>query len=261
MPADHQVLAERLRSAYTTGPVPPLRDGLQPDDVNGAYAVQSINTRYWTAQGRRIIGRKIGLTSEPVQRQLGVDQPDFGLIFHDMLINDGETLDPKSVIQPRVEAEIALVLGKDLTQREPSFHDVLAATEYVLPALEVCDSRISDWKITFADTVADNASSAFVVLGRQPQIAAGLDLWSCGMVMEIDGLITSIGVGAACLGHPFRAAAWLARTVRARDEPLKAGDLLMTGALGPMVPLKPGARVRAAIGGLGTVSLNFNVSS
>jgi 2-keto-4-pentenoate hydratase len=260
MSVDHEVLAERLRAAYRSGPVPPLRDGLRPDDADGAYAVQSINTRYWVAQGRRIIGRKIGLTSESVQRQLGVSQPDFGIIFRDTLIDDGGSLDPKTLLQPRIEVEIALILGKDLAQREPSFSDVLAATEYVLPALEVCDSRISDWKITFADTVADNASSAFVVLGRQPHAASGLDLWSCGMVMEVDGRVVSTGVGAACLGHPFAAAAWLARTLRARDEPLRAGDLLMTGALGPMVALKPGAQVRATVGGLGTVALNVSGS-
>ena len=255
MAVDHEALAERLRRAYRSGPVPPLRDGLQPDDAHGAYAVQSINTRYWTAEGRRVIGRKIGLTSEPVQRQLGVDQPDWGVLFDDMLIPDCGTLDPRRVLQPKIEAEIALVLGKDLTRPETSFLEVLQATEYVLPALEIVDSRISDWKITFADTVADNASSAFFVLGREPRSVAGLDLWSCGMVLEIDGRALSTGVGAACLGHPLNAAAWLSRTLLARSEALRAGDVIMTGALGPMVTLKPGAQVRATIGGLGSVNL------
>lgn len=260
MSVDHEALALRLRAAYQSGPVPPLRDGLAPDDGDGAYAVQSINTKYWNAQGRRMIGRKVGLTSESVQRQLGVNQPDFGVVFHDMLINDGGSLDPRSVLQPKIEAEVALILGEDVTQDEPSFFDVLAATAYVVPALEVVDSRISDWKITYADTVADNASSAFIVLGCRPRELSGLDLWSCGLVMEIDGRVVSTGVGAACLGHPLHAAAWLARTLKARGEPLKAGDVIMTGALGPMVPLRPGAQVRATIGGLGTVALNVSQS-
>jgi 2-keto-4-pentenoate hydratase len=253
---DHETLAERLRGAYRSGAVPPLRDGLRADDADGAYAVQFINTKYWTTRGRRIIGRKIGLTSEPVQRQLGVNQPDFGALFDDMLIPDGGTLDVRRVLQAKVEAEIALVLGADLTRAETSFLDILAATEYVLPALEIVDSRISDWKITFADTVADNASAAFFVLGRQPYRVSGVDLWSCGMVMELDGRPVSTGVGAACLGHPLNAAAWLARTLVARNEPLRAGDVVMTGALGPMAALKPGVQVRATIGGLGNVNLS-----
>jgi 2-keto-4-pentenoate hydratase len=254
MSAEYERLAERLRAAYDGGPVAPLRDGLMPDDINGAYAVQTINTKHWVALGRRIVGRKIGLTSESVQRQFGVTQPDFGVIFGDTLIGDGEMLSQKT-LQPRVEAEIALVLGRDLFQNEPSFYDVLAATDYVLPALEVVDSRIADWKITLADTVADNASSAYVVLGRQAHAVSGLDLWSCGMVMEINGRVVSTGVGAACLGHPLHSAAWLARALRTRDEPLRAGDLILTGALGPMVPLPGRAHVRATIGGVGTVSL------
>ena len=255
MTAEHERLAVRLRDAYRGGPVPPLRDGLKPDDLDGAYAVQSINTRYWLEQGRRIIGRKIGLTSEPVQRQLGVSQPDFGVLFDDMLIADGGTLAPRTVLQPRVEAEIALLLGRDLDRPAATTLDVLAATEYALPALEVVDSRIADWKITLADTVADNASSAFFVLGRQPHKLANLDLWGCGMVMEIDGRIASTGAGAACLGHPLNAATWLAGALAQRGDPLRAGDVVMTGALGPVSALRPGMQVRATIAGLGPVSL------
>lgn len=259
MSANYEVLAQRLRQAYEAVPVAPLRDGLGPTDIDGAYAVQTINTKHWVDQGRRIVGRKIGLTSEPVQRQFGVNQPDFGVIFEDTLIVDGGVLD-RRMLQPKIEAEIALILGKDLPQEAPSFYDLLAAVDYVVPALEVVDSRIADWKITLADTVADNASSAYVVLGRQARAVSNLDLWSCGMVMEINGRIASTGVGAACLGHPLYAAAWLARTLRQRGEPLKAGDLIMTGALGPMVPLPGGAHVRASVGGLGTVSFSVGAS-
>jgi 2-keto-4-pentenoate hydratase len=177
------------------------------------------------------------------------------VIFGDTLIGDGETLHRK-MLQPKIEAEIALVLGRDLPQDAPNFHDVLAAVAYVLPALEVVDSRIAEWKITIADTVADNASSAFVVLGRKCCAPTDLDLWSCGMVMQINGLIASTGVGAACLGHPLSSATWLARTLSQRGDPLRAGDIVMTGALGPMVALPNGAHVQATIGGLGAVSLN-----
>jgi 2-keto-4-pentenoate hydratase len=249
-------LAERLRDAYRRGPVSPLRDGLQPDDAERAYEVQAINTRYWVDQGRRVVGRKIGLTSEQVQKQLGVSQPDCGVLFLDMLISDGGSIDLSRLLQPKVEAEIALVLGRDITAPEPSVRDVIAATEYVLPALEIPDSRISDWRITFADTVADNASSGCFVLGWQPRTVANLDLWSCGMVMEVNGRIASTGVGAACLGHPFNAAAWLARALAARGEMLRSGDIVMTGALGPLVTLPRGASVRATIGGLGEVSFS-----
>jgi 2-keto-4-pentenoate hydratase len=257
MTDDHAALAQRLREAYHKGAVAPLRDGLEPTDVDGAYAVQSINTGYWIDQGRRVIGRKIGLTAEAVQKQLGVDRPDFGVLFDDMLIVDGANLDPKAVLQAKAEAEIALVLAKDLDNPQATLFDVMAATQYALPALEIVDSRITDWKITFADTVADNASSAFFVLGREPRSLAGLDLRTCGMVMEIDGRTVSLGVGAACLGHPLNAAAWLARTLAQRGDPLKAGDIVMTGALGPMAALTPGCEVRATIGGLGSVQMTF----
>jgi len=252
-----QAAARRLRDAYAGGPIPPMRDVLAPDDADAAYAVQQINTRHWVTQGRRIIGRKIGLTAASVQRQLGVDQPDFGVLFADMQIADGGTLAPVRLLQGKVEAEVALVLGRDLNHRHASFVDVLGATACALPALEVVDSRIADWKITFSDTVADNASSAYFVLGREPRALTGLDLRACGMVLEVNGSVASVGAGAACLGHPLEAAAWLASTLARRDEPLRAGDVVLTGALGPMVALEPGTEIRATIGGLGSVGFSF----
>jgi 2-keto-4-pentenoate hydratase len=245
-------LAERLRAAYRSGPVAPLRDALEPGDVAGAYAVQEANTAVWLAEGRRLVGRKIGLTAKAVQAQLGVDQPDYGALFDDMAIPSGGTLDPARVIQPRAEAEVALVLAADLHGPNVTAEDVAAATEYVVAAIEIVDSRIADWKITLADTVADNGSSAFFVLGEKRTPLTGLDLFTCGMAMEVDDTIVSVGAGAACLGHPLNAAAWLARTV-----PLRAGDLVLTGALGPMVAINPGQRIRATIGGLGAVSFTY----
>jgi 2-keto-4-pentenoate hydratase len=252
-----EAVAERLRQAYSGEPVAPLRDALEPTDVDGAYAVQTTNTRHWVSEGRRIVGRKIGLTAKAVQAQLGVDQPDFGVLFADMEVADGVVLGASRLLQGKVEAEIALVLGTDLDNPEATAADVASAVEYVVPSLEIVDSRIADWKITFADTVADNASAAFYVLGQPARPLAGLDLWSCGMVMEINGQVVSTGVGAACLGHPLEAAAWLARTLAQRGDPLKAGDVMLTGALGPMVPLKAGDVVRATIGGLGTVGFTL----
>jgi 2-keto-4-pentenoate hydratase len=249
--------AARIRAAYAGAAIAPLRDVLDPTDIDGAYAVQMINTQFWEAQGRRIVGRKIGLTAQSVQRQLGVDQPDFGVLFEDMRVEDDGFLPASKVIQPKAEAEIALIMGRDLIKADASVEDVFGAVECALAAIEIVDSRIADWKITFADTVADNGSSAFFVLGKEKKKLAGLDLYTCGMALEIDGELASLGAGAACLGHPLKAAAWLARTLAARGEPLRAGDIVLTGALGPMVPIAPGMKVRAQIGGLGEASFCY----
>jgi 2-keto-4-pentenoate hydratase len=249
--------AQRLRAAYLAGPMAPLRDIMESTDVDAAYAIQNANTRFWLSAGRRIVGRKIGLTSAAVQKQLGVDQPDFGVLFDDMLVSDGGTLAPSRLLQPKVEGEIAFVLGKDLTTTRPTRVDLLQAIAFALPAIEIVDSRFADWKITIADTVADNASSAFFVLGGDPKALAGLDLTTCGMVLTLDGAIASLGAGAACMLHPLNAVEWLARVLAQRGEPLRAGDVVMSGALGPMVPIQPGTRVRVAIGGLGTAEFHY----
>lgn len=255
--ATHTELALRLRGAYSTGAVAPLRDGLAPTDSTGAYAVQEINTRFWQAQGRRIVGRKAGLTAKAVQAQLGVDQPDFGVLFEDMRVADGGTLDPARCIQPKAEAEIAFVLGADLLSAETTPEEVAVAVATVHAAIEIVDSRIAEWKISFADTVADNGSSAFFVLSDQGLALAGLDLEGAGMEMWINGEVVSNGVGAAALGNPLNAAAWLARTLASRGEPLKAGDILLAGALGPMVTLKAGDTVRAEVAGIGACSFAY----
>jgi 2-keto-4-pentenoate hydratase len=249
--------AARLRDAYAGAPIPPLRETLEPTDIDGAYAIQAINTRWWRDQGRRIVGRKIGLTAEAVQKQLGVDQPDFGVLFDNMRIADGGLLPRAAVIQPKAEAEVALILAHDLDKADATPEDVAAAARGAIAAIEIVDSRIADWKITFADTVADNGSSAFFVLGAEEKPLEGLDLLNCKMGLTVDGEVASTGVGVACLGHPLNAAAWLARTLAARGEPLRAGDIILTGALGPMVVLTPGARVSASIDGLGTVGFTF----
>lgn len=260
MTASHEDLARRLREAYVGGAVAPLRDGLEPVDVAGAYAVQAINTRFWQAQGRCIVGRKAGLTAKAVQTQLGVNQPDFGVLFEDMAVADGGRLDPARCLQPKAEAEIAFVLGKDLPDPETTPEMVAEAVATAHAAIEIVDSRIADWKITFADTVADNGSSAFFVLAGEGKPLVGLDLYTAGMVMEINGAVVSLGAGAAALGHPLNAAAWLAQTLAARGEPLKAGDVLLAGALGPMVAIQSGDHVRAIVGGLGVASFTYGKS-
>jgi len=243
-----EALASRLREAYRIGAIAPLRDSLDPGDGAGAYRIQEINTRFWESEGRRLVGRK----AKAVQAQLGVDQPDYGALFADMAVPDGGQLDPARVLQPKAEAEIALVLNADLYGPDVTPETVRAATSHAVAAIEIVDSRIADWKITFADTVADNGSSGFYVLGHEQHSLDGLDLFTCGMVTEVNGAIVSVGAGAACLGHPLNAAAWLARTV-----PLRAGDVVLTGALGPMVALSRGDKVAAHIGGLGSVSFTL----
>jgi 2-keto-4-pentenoate hydratase len=249
--------AQRLREAYRAGPIAPLRDLIEPGDIDSGYQIQTANTRHWLARGRRIVGRKIGLTSAVVQRQLGVDQPDFGVLFADMLVGDGGTLTPSRLLQPKAEGEIAFVLGRDLTSSLPTRIDLLQAIAYALPAIEIVDSRFVDWKITIADTIADNASSAYFVLGNEPKSLTGLDLVTCGMALSVNGAIVSVGAGAACMAHPLNAVEWLARVLASRGEPLRAGDVIMSGALGPMVPLTAGTSVRVAIGGLGSAEFQY----
>jgi 2-keto-4-pentenoate hydratase len=246
-----------LREAYTMGAIAPLRGILEPTDADGAYAVQEINTRFWEGQGRRIVGRKAGLTAKAVQQQLGVDQPDFGALFDDMRVADGSMLDPARCIQAKAEAEIAFVLGANLPSPTSTPAEVAAAVASVHAAIEIVDSRIADWKITFADTVADNGSSAFFVLADQGVPLVELDLEGAAMEMRINSEVASTGIGAAALGNPLNAAAWLARTLAERGEPLKAGDVLLAGALGPMVALTAGDHVVAQVSGIGSCSFTF----
>jgi len=249
--------ARKLRAAYQSGPIAPMRDVLDAADGDSAYAIQAANTAAWVSEGRRIVGRKIGLTSEAVQRQLGVNQPDFGVLFEDMQIASGASLQASRTLQPKAEGEVALIIGRDLMKADASADDIASVVESVAASIEIVDSRIADWKITFADTVADNGSAGFFVLGDARKKIAGLDLYACGMVLEVNDKIVSTGAGAACLGHPLNAAAWLARTLAARGEGLRAGDILLTGALAPMFALTPGDQVRVTIAGLGEARFSY----
>ena len=250
--------ADRLLEAARTGvPCAPVRDLIGADDVAAAYAVQERLTAARLADGARVIGRKIGLTSEAVQRQLGVDQPDFGVLFDDMLHVGGDELPAGAVLQPRAEAEIAFVLEHDLADGPLDGAQVRAATAYVVPAIEVCGSRIAGWDISFGDTVADNASSGAFVLGPQRVPLGDRDLRAVAMRMTVDRDEVSTGAGAACLGDPVEAVVWLARRARDLGAPLRSGQVVLSGALGPMRPIAPGAAVRADLTDLGSVSFTY----
>ena len=251
-------LADRLRTAGETAvAIKPLRDELPAGDIAAAYAVQKVNTLFWLRKGRRLIGRKIGLTSKAVQKQLGVDQPDYGMLFADMALYDGEEVSLSRLMQPKVEAEVALVLEKDVKKNNVSMTELISAIAYAVPAIEIVGSRIENWNIKIQDTIADNASSGLFVLGNEPKKLDGLDLRMCGMVMERRGDQISLGAGAACLGNPLNAALWLARTMVDVGAPLKAGDIVMTGALGPMATIAAGDVIDVRISGLGSVRSAF----
>jgi len=235
----------------------PVRTLLPPGDIAAAYAVQSAWVAARTAAGDPVAGRKIGLTSPAVQAQLGVDQPDFGTLLASMECPQGEPIDAGRLLQPRIEAEIAFVLARDLDVPGIGPDDVLAATEAVVAALEIVDSRITGWDISIVDTVADNASAGLFTLGPERRSPAGLDLAACPMRLWRGGEEVSAGSGAACLGHPAAAVAWLAATARSYGQPLRAGEIVLSGALGPMIPVTAGDRFTAEIGGLGLVCAEF----
>lgn len=241
-------------------PIDPIREQIK-GGIAEAYAIQQTNVQRLVNEGHRITGRKIGLTSLAVQKQLKVDQPDFGTLFETMAISDGEEINVSSVMQPKCEAEVAFVLERDLNKANVTLTDLISSIAYALPAIEVVDSRISNWDINILDTIADNASSGLYVLGHTPVKLNHLDLRLAGMVMERKGEQVSLGVGASCLGHPLNAALWLARTMIENNTPLKAGDVILSGALGPLVPASPGDVFEARIQGLGSVRACFGHSS
>lgn len=253
--------AERLWQAAETGtPCAPVRDLVDPTDGDTAYAVQLANVervieeRQWT-----VSGRKIGLTSAAVQAQLGVDRPDFGTLFAELGHGDGDVVPIATLLQPRIEAEVALVLGDDIKSADPSPAEIAAAVASVHAALEIVDSRVAGWDISFADTVADNASAGRYAMAANGVALDGLDLATVTMTMNVNGEERSTGTGAACLGSPLIAAAWLARTMAEQGTPLRAGDVVLTGALGPMVSVSAGDVVDATIDGIGTIGVSFSI--
>ncbi len=251
-------IADRLYDASISGtPIEPIGHALRVGGVALAYRVQKYNVERQVASGRRIVGRKIGLTAKAVQEQFGVGEPDYGTLLDLMDVSAMEVVPFGSLIQPRIEAEIAFVLGRHLDSPTVSLAEAAQAVDCVLPALEIVDSRIKNWQISIFDTIADNASSALFVTGATPIDPKRIDLRLAGMVLEKNGAAASLGVGAACLGSPYRALTWLARRMAEAGEPLRAGALILTGALGPMTKVEPGDFVSAEIQGLGRMSVRF----
>jgi len=250
--------AKRLREAESTGIVcEPIRDIIGETDIEKAYAVQEVNTNLRIKEGARVVGSKIGLTAPVVQKQLGVDQPDFGMLWHDREVANGDEISMQVLMQPRVEAELAFILNKDLTSDKLTSIDIISAIEYVLASIEIVGSRIKNWDVKITDTIADNASASHWVVGHQPAKLSNIDLLNCKMVMENNGKIVSEGVGKNCLGSPINATLWLAQQMVKMGRPLQAGEVILTGALGPMVNVQAGDNFRATIDGVGEVSVKF----
>jgi 2-keto-4-pentenoate hydratase len=245
-------------------PCAPVRDLIGTDDLPAAYAVQQGLVQRRLAGGARVVGRKIGATSKAVQDQLGVDQPDFGYLLDDMDVSAGalpgaDPISMRTLLQPRVEAEVAFRLGRDLDvpEEQITLELVREAVDVALPALEIVDSRIAEWNIKFTDTVADCASSGLFVVGTDPRPLSEVEPVDVEMALAINGEVRSSGNGAACLGDPLEALRWLAVQSARFGDPLRAGQLILSGALGPFVPFAPGDRVEASISGFAPLRVEF----
>jgi 2-keto-4-pentenoate hydratase len=245
----------RARAELTA--IAPIRDSFGISDPTSAYRIQDANTRRWLAANRPLVGRKIGLTSKAVQAQLGIAEPDFGMLWGDLAFQDGDVAPLGKFAQPRIEAEIAFVMSSGLNNPTASMSDLIRSLAYCLPALEIVDSAIEKWDIGLVDTIADNASGGGFVLGVAPRAVDRIDLRLCGMAMSRRGETVSTGVGAACLGHPLKATLWLARKMAAVGRPLQTGDIVMSGALGPMVTVSAGDRITIEIQGFDRIEIGF----
>ena len=255
-----EAAAERLRTALVDGvasdPVRSLLGASAGPSVG--YAVQQLNTEHWLDAGRRMSGHKVGLTNPAVQAQLGMDEPIWGVLFADKCRTDGDDIGDAGLIEPRVEVEVAVVLGADLDKGRHTVVDVVSATAYVLPAFEIVDSRIAGWDITIADMIADNAGAGLYVLGTRPVPLAAVDLRRVEMRLTVNGEEAATGSGAACLGNPLNSVVWLADAMCDLGAPLRAGETIMTGSLCPMRPIAPGDELHAEIEGVGTVSARMS---
>lgn len=248
-------LYRALRERRTVGPLTARHPDITVED---AYRIQMhlIASRL-QRDGETVVGKKIGVTSEVVQRSLGVDQPDFGHLTSAMKYHDGDTLPAAELIQPRAEGEIAFVLRRDLSGPGVTPSQVLRATDHVSACFEIVDSRIRDWKIRIQDTVADNASSGLFVVGEGAVSPERVDLVGCRMVLEKNARVVGEGRGAASLGSPLVAVTWLANTLGELGMVLRAGEVILSGSLGPLVPVSAGDRMRVAIEGIGETTVSF----
>jgi len=248
-------LYEALVSRQVVDPITSRHPEITIED---AYHVQEQMIARRLKAGERVVGKKIGVTSRVVMNMLGVYQPDFGYLLDGMIYNEGESIEFDSMIQPKAEGEIAFIMKKDLMGPGLSNADILAATECVMPCFEIVDSRIRDWKIKIQDTVSDNASCGVFVLGDRAVDPKKIDLTNCGMILEKNGDIFATGAGAAALGSPVNSITWLANTLGRLGVGLKAGEVVLSGALAAMAPIAKGDNFRITIGGLGSCSVRFN---
>jgi len=254
----HQQLgAELYQALRQSRMVEPLTSRYPEMEIADAYAIQQQMLALRLNDGERVVGKKIGVTSKAVMDMLGVFQPDFGWLTDAMLFNPGEAIPINTLIQPKAEGEIAFILNKPLKGPGVTAAAVLAATEGVMACFEIVDSRIQDWKIRIQDTVADNASCGVFVLGDHLVSPHGLDLATCGMVLEKNGEVVATGAGAAALGHPANAVAWLANTLGQYDIALDAGDIVLSGSLAAMIPVQAGDHLNLSIGDIGTSTVRF----
>jgi 2-oxopent-4-enoate/cis-2-oxohex-4-enoate hydratase len=240
--------------------IEPLTDREPDMTIEDAYAVSSYLLDLRIADGEKVIGKKIGVTSTVVQNMLGVNQPDFGYLTDCMVAEEGEPLSISTkMIQPRAEGEIAFVLKRDLEGPGVTVADVLRATDFIVPCFEIVDSRIRDWKIKIQDTVADNASCGYFLMGQEAIDPRRIDLSTCGMVVELNGKLCSTGAGAAALGaSPVTTMVWLANTLGKLGTSLKAGEVILSGSLVPLQPVNPGDYMSVSIGGIGRTAVRFD---
>jgi 2-keto-4-pentenoate hydratase len=236
----------------------PVRELIGAEDLEAAYKVQSIVNEERLRNGARLVGKKIGLTSEKVQKQIGVDQPDFGDLFDDMLVEPGTAVQWSELMQPKIESEIAFVLNANLDQEIIGVGEVLESIDHAVVALEIVGSRIRDWDIRITDTVADNASASHFVLGQNKIDIDDVNLIECRMKLQKNGETVSTGYGKDCMGSPINAVLWLARKMKNLGKPLSKGDVVLSGALGPMVAVSPGDHFLTSIEGLGEVEISFS---
>jgi len=254
-----ELAADRILQAHASRtPCVPVRDLIDASDGAAAYAVQERNETHWRRQGRRVVGRKIALSSKAVQKQMGVAEPTFGALFADMCVAEGVDIDFADLWQPRLETEIAVVFERPLDRVRHTVVDIVGALAYALPAFEVVGSRIAGWDVRLADFVADNSAASMIVLGSRPRKLSEFDVVNCRMKTLKGGDLVSSGDGRACYGNPLNALVWLADTLASVGKPLQPGDVVMTGSLGPMVPITPGDAFEAEIDGLGRIDVHFS---
>ncbi|MBI2710136.1 MAG: fumarylacetoacetate hydrolase family protein [Actinobacteria bacterium] len=257
-PSDLQAAADALaRAQAERAPIAPLTETFADLDVTAAYEIQLEGISRRLAGGDTVEGHKVGLSAKAMQRMLGVHEPDYGHLLASMFLHESDAVAVERFCQPRVEIEVAFVLGRPLVGPGVTVADVIRATEFVLPSLEIVDSRIADWRIALPDTIADNASSGAVVLGGSPTRLTDVDVRLIGATLRSNGELRETGASGAVLGNPAVAVAWLANKVAAFGVALEAGHVIMPGSCTRMIPVAPGDAVTAEFDRLGAVSACF----